>query len=330
MLLDVPSSFKRPDGIWEHHIRQSDLERFNHCPELHRRTITGEVTETENDAALIGTVCHSIYRTATEELLEGTVYPLELLLEIGMELLVKSWNQAVDQDILNQVQIESIEQAKLYVARSIVLWHDEFYDKILKPNVNKIEAIEKSFDLLCYEDEDRRIFVTGTRDLDFDGEIYDYKHSMSAKYTSQKAWQLSRYGKQPTHYCLARLLGLARLLEKTEPGEWPTVSDEERFYFSFININPEKETFNLIGEPEGLKPRTIQDLDFHVKEMLNLALLIEAQLPAWPLGARDWWCSNVWCPAWKDCRGAFIGDDPWELMEKREIKLGLKLIKGSK
>ena len=319
MMLDAPSSFRKPNGQWEHHIRQSDLERFGQCPDLHRRFLVGDVQkDREGDAALVGTAGHEVYRIAAQALVDpsgGTLYPAEQLCDLGVMVVDKLWGEAEENGTLSQMQIASLADAETDVINSVEVWCSEFYP-LLANQPYLIQGIEHQFDIKIYEDLERVLFLSGTYDLKFDDEIQDYKHSRSQKYTKQKAWELSRYSKQPTHYTFA---------DAIESGN---STEESKHYFSYVNINPEKKTLELVGEPEGLMPRTIADFEFHMQEMFSLATLIEADLPRWPLGASDWWCSSKWCPAWMDCRGKFLGEDPWQLLEKVEINLTKKRLKA--
>ncbi len=324
MELNVPSSFKRPDGKWEHHIRQSDLGTFAMCPELHRKALCGSVASQEGDAALIGSACHESYAEATRTLLQGKDVEAEALQGVAHDFLANGWLQAVEDGSLRQMQIATLDEARYLVDSYLVLWSQSVLN-ILMSNVELIETVEYRFDIKVYEDEFRVIFLTGTWDLGFDTRVWDYKHSNSDKYTKKKAWQLSRYNPQATHYSWAYdELQLANsTMADTKEGYLGTLAypdDSQLADFTFININI-KNGVQFIGPNEGIKPRTVGDCRFHLELMKSLALLIEAELPVWPLGASDWWCSSKWCPAWKDCRGKFIGDDPWDLLAKVEIDL---------
>jgi hypothetical protein len=316
MLINVPSSFKRPDGKWEHHIRQSDLGNFQHCPELHRRSLCGDLRGDEGDAALVGSACHESYAHATRTLLEGNEPVAADLLGVAHDFLANGWLEAVELGVFRQMQIATIDEARNLIDGYLVLWVQNILP-MLMANIELIDSVEYQFDIKVYEDNDRVIYLTGTWDLGFSGELFDYKHSNSDRYSKQKAWQLSRYHAQPTHYAWAHdMVALKDSNEKTLDFD----NKLELEPFTFININ-NKHGVQFIGPAEGVKIRTVGDCRFHLEVMKSLCLLIEAELPVWPLGATDWWCSSKWCPAWKDCRGKFIGDDPWGLLEKVEITL---------
>lgn len=323
MNLEVPSSFKRPNGKWEHHIRQSDLGTFAHCPELHRRALCGSVVGDEGDAALVGTACHASYAWATQTLLEGKDVSGGDLLGVAHDTLTNDWRNAEADSRLRQMQIATIDEARTLINGYLQLWSDNVLP-ILYTNVERIETVEYRFDIKVYEDDKRVIFLSGSWDLGFDGRTWDYKHSNSDKYTTKKAWQLSRYHPQATHYSWAYdETTLAKTtMEDNEQGYLGTLAypdDSQLSDFTFININNKGVTF--LGPKEGVRPRTVGDCRFHLELMKSLCYLIEAELPVWPLGPNDWWCSSKWCPAWKDCRGKYIGNDPWNLLAKAEAVL---------
>lgn len=328
MILEVPSSFKRPDGKWEHHIRQSDLSTFQMCPELHRRQMLGLTIGDEGDSAIVGSSCHEAYAVVTRLIMEGkeTTEPYsEILANVAFDYFHNAWLEAKDNETLRQVQIATLEEARKFILGCLVEWAINIMPMLIQ-NPDLIESVEHSFDLLVYSDSERDIYLTGTWDLGFNVAVWDYKHSKSMRYSKQKAWQLSRYHPQATHYAWAYDI----LSYPTQSSDTRTLEttldyddDAELEPFYFININPDSKTnkTEVLGPNEGIKVKTVGDCRFHLEVMKSLAYLIEAELPAWPLGPADWWCSSKWCPAWNDCRGKFIGEDPWNLLEKAEKEL---------
>lgn len=313
MLTEVPSSFKRPDGKWEHHIRQSDLGTFQHCPELHRRSLCGSVRGDEGDAALVGSACHESYAHGTRTLLQGKDVDATELQGVAHDYLANGWLEAVELGIFRQMQIATLDEARNLVDGYLLLWAQSVLP-MLMGNIELINSVEHRFDILVYSDDKRDIYITGTWDLGFNGELLDYKHSNSDKYTKQKAWQLSRYNPQATHYAWAKDM------IDTNGTTLNYADDLELEPFTFININ-NKNGVTFVGPNEGVKIRTVGDCRFHLEVMKSLCYLIEAELPVWPLGASDWWCSPKWCPEWNNCRGKFIGEDPWGLLEKVQVTL---------
>lgn len=315
MLLEVPSSFKQPNGKWSHHIRQSDLNRFLKCPDLHRRYLHGLVEDQEGDAAIVGTACHEAYAQGTTWLRTGRDdWTAGDVLSVGHTALERLWRAAEEQDVLRQMQVATIDEAHDQVAGCMSVWVLEVLP-MLAANIELIETIEYRFDIKAYEDSARIIYIAGTWDLGMGGALYDYKHSNGQKYTTQKAWQTSRYDAQPTIYAWAHDM----LFENEGAQATLMFADEcELADFTFINITRDKFKLQFLGPKEGIKVRTVGDCRFALQQMLALCHLIESDIPVWPLGAADWWCSSKWCPAWNDCRGKFIGEDPWHLLERAE------------
>lgn len=316
MLTEVPSSYKTPDGKWHHHIRQSDLVTFAQCPELHRRQMLGTTIDMEGDSAIIGSACHEAYASATNMIkynLQDASQIADIMSGVARDYLADTWLKSVEENNLRQVQIASIEEAWYLINKCLIYWVQDVFPWLIQ-NPDLIESVEQSFDFKVFEDDKRVIYLTGTWDLGFAGQLFDYKHSRSQKYSKQKAWQLSRYHPQATHYAWAYDM----LMDGDSLWEFP--DDSELAPFSFININPDKGV-EIIGPDDkdstkGVVIRTVGDCRFHLELMKSLAYLIEAELPVWPLGPSDWWCSSKWCSAWNDCRGKFIGPDPWNLIEK--------------
>lgn len=304
MMIDVPPSFKRPDGKWEHHIRQSDINTFLKCPEQFHRQLIDSSIKRDGDAAIVGSACHAVYAVYAIQLMSGQdVEGLSYALELGTSTIRALWGEAEENHTLYQMQIENVNVAETMVRTAVHSWFNHVLP-ILVDNAEYIEGVELSFDLpVQYGDTFvRDIYLTGTMDLKIATSIWDYKHSQSQKYTKGKAWQLSRYDPQATQYVWA---------DTILTGEIPN--------FSYVNINPSNGDIGFVE----VEKRTKGDFGFHLATMNQIASMIESDLKIWPLGASDWWCSPKWCPAWATCRGSYIGDDPWNLMDKVERKLKL-------
>lgn len=312
MLIDVPPHFKGMDGKWEHHVRQSDIKSFRQCPELHRKKLMGEVDDYENDVAIIGTACHA----GAEHYLSGKSEDYHTCLQVAAEVLTQLWNSGN----LWQVSIASLVDAMSYVKLCFRAWWDE-----VRPIIDSqpIVAVEQRFDVLVYEDVWRRVYASGTSDLWLDDSIVDWKFS-TKDYAGKDAWKHNRYDPQSTWYLWAR--------DQIELDAMPAADRQHRFTiqhdsaselldFTFCRIHREK------GEVQWLtvEQRTVADCLSLLDEVLSLCKLIEAKVSAWPLGASDWWCSPVWCPAWNQCRGKHIGDDPWGLLERKRRDAGIVL-----
>lgn len=300
--LTGPQHYRGLDGRWHHVVRQSDVNRFRQCPDLHRRHLLGLNEEWQNDSAAIG---------------QAFGVFVDACLTHG------DYNEALTQgqvDLTNSYNNPRLRTVQIYggYGEAISLYHhlcDTFRD-VLWQNYppSKIEGIEVPFKHKVYEDEQRVIEIQGTRDLDITDEIVDWKTS-SKEYSGRNAWQHERYDVQPVLYVWARML------EEDKEGIHSPRKDMFTFRYVVIHRDPvgPKDDKRYVDElPIKV---TWNDIDFLLEEIKVLCLLIEAELPKWPLGPTDWHCSSKWCPAWKDCRGKYLGDDPWKLMENVELKV---------
>lgn len=316
MLLDAPSSFRGLDGRWVHHFRQSDVTRFRQCPELHRTSLLGLLPEMQNDSAAVGTAMHA-----------GADYSLKCLLseqdaewDEAVAVAVKSWHDAWHSEGFNITEIATIEEGALLAADCLERWWDLV---LLKTILNRLEPVasETQFIVTAYEDHERVIKLAGTQDFWYTNGIMDWKSS-NRQYSGRDAWKYERSYSSVQHvlYSWARVL-----LEGTEPESILAADYKRKLYgFTYVVLprNPGKDQLPPI-DMLHIVP-TAGDARFLLQELLNLALLIEAQLPSWPLGPSDWWCSNKWCPNWDGCRGLTQPPDPWGLMAKVEVKLDRK------
>ena len=298
--LNAPPSFKRPDGRWEHHVRQSDIERVRQCPELHRRSLYGLVEDRDNDSAVVGTCLHLAYAYMLGDVLGGGEPNISDACEIALTKLTELWPTC------NNVQIANLSIAQQQIANCLRTFYVELLPVAMK---GEPIAVERQFDIKVYEDEERDLYIAGTSDLWLESETWDFKHSTTS-YLGSNAWKKQRYHPQPTVYQWAR--------DMIENGEnvlaYPP--DAEMLPFSFVVINREKYTSEVLKIE-----RNVGHCRAILMECLAIATMIEAELKTWPLSPDDWHCSPDWCPAWSDCMGKHLGGDPWGSMERRRINL---------
>lgn len=278
------------DGRWIHRIRQSDIKRYEHCPESHRRHLLAWDPPLNNDSAILGTV----FAVYPETRLWGSTH--KTARETVVRVLAEKWHEPG----LNQVTFDSLQHATKLLAKACDTWNDEILPKIPKGSIP-----ERQFSVKAYEDKERVILLEGTSDLWLpNGEIWDWKFS-GRSYIGQHAWKNERYDPQPVHYCLARTL-----VEHSNPGR-----------FTFVNIRrDDTKGMNRAPEVEWLPVEiTLGDFQFHMNRLYNMATNIERMGfdRPWSLNPTDWWCSSTWCPSWDECRGKFIGHDPWGNLAKR-------------
>lgn len=311
MQLEVPSSFKRPDGVWEHHIRQSDINRFRMCPDLHRAMVWREVKDFESDAAIVGTAAHEAYRAVLAAAQEGWALGLGDAMDTAVTVLQGLWEEARDTGTFTQTKFASYNDAVAALATCLELFYNEALPWILTNYT--IETLERQFDVKVYSDGKREIYISGTWDVGASQGLIDFKNSASDKYSASKKWELDRYDIQSTMYCWAddmiNLDGGDTLRFKPEDLLQP---------FHFVNMNYKK------GKVEVLEmKRTVADCRFLLIEMNRLVELLESNLLRWPLGPDGWHCSPIWCPRWNDCRGKTLGPDPWGTLQRKQEELGL-------
>lgn len=306
-MIESPQHYLK-DGIWYHHFRQSDIARFRECPEKHRRHILGLAKEWQNDSAVLGTAFHLF---VSEVLEHGNV---SHAWHVGMDLLCKLWEQPG----LQNVQIfGGLDDAKYLYGHICKVW----CDNVLPDIPIEVMAVEKQFDVLLYTTRSsttglqRDVFLMGTSDLWLPAmKVWDWKTSTHG-YSGRNGWEHERYGIQPTVYLAARHL--------VEHGYLPTDNDDSlgEFTYKVIHREPQGPKNNKRFLDSLSVERTMQDVYFLQSELESMAELIEADLPAWPLRPTDWHCSNKWCESWSQCRGLWLGKDPWKLMEKVQDKI---------
>jgi hypothetical protein len=271
--------------------------------------------EQQNDSAAIGTAMHA----GAEGALRGILDDGEADWDTCLQLCVESWWQAWHSPTFNVTEIASIDEGANLAANCLERW----WDLVLLPELLAMELVstEQRFNVLAYEDDKRIVRLCGTQDCWTTADIFDWKSS-NRTYSGKEAWKYQRGYSSVQHilYAWARLL-----IEGADP-EYVLAQDTERAMYRFTYVvlprNPGKDQLpaldRLTVEP------TVGDAKFLLSELMSMAMLIEAQLPHWPLGPSGWWCSNKWCPNWDNCRGQYLPPDPWGLAAKVEDQLARK------
>jgi hypothetical protein len=313
MLLEAPSSFKRPDGVYEHHIRQSDINRFRMCPDLHRAELWGEVEDFESDAAIVGTAAHLAYNAVLGAAGEGWDLGIGDAMQTAVTALQGLWGGPR----FMQAKFSSLDEATAALATCLELFYNEALPWILTNYT--ITSLEKQFDVLIYKDGKREIYISGTWDVGAEQGLIDFKNSASDKYSASKKWELDRYDIQSTMYCWAEDMMALALEEGATKKTTDFANDSLLQPFHFVNMNWKKRKVEVLE----IQNRTVADCKFLLVEINRLVELIESNLLRWPLGPDGWHCSPIWCPRWNDCRGKVLGPDPWKTLERRQTELGL-------
>lgn len=289
-----PQHYRDMNGHWYHTVRQSDINRFRQCPELHRRHLQEGLADWQNDSAAIGSALG--------------IFLLEALTHgdgnVAAEAAHRSLEEMWASPNLREVQIfGGLPEAHAYLDHLIDTFIAELWNNY---PAQEIVGVEVPFKHVVHKDSKRTIFIQGTRDLDTRTGITDWKSSDKA-YSGRDAWKHQRYDVQPVMYVWARAI--------------ESSGDIVPFEYIVIHRDPQgpKDNKRLIDSltidvTEG-------DIDFLKDEIIRICKLVEAELDQWPLGPTDWHCSSKWCRAWSTCRGKYLGDDPWGLMANVEIKV---------
>ncbi len=303
MLLDVPSSFHRPDGRWEHHFRQSDVSRVRQCPDLHRRELYAKPARAQSDAQLVGTAVHEGIALAAGLLMDDRQPSLSYCLDVVHACIEDAWPEC------RKLSYAGLTHALTASATGL----HAFWNGLL-PQLEQttVLAVERQFDILVYEDSSRLVYISGTYDLGLPDVTIDHKTSNGKSWTRDE-WKVQRYNAQSTIY------SWARDMETCEQGR-PTLSfaQEDKllpFTFHVMNLKTQGTEFVTVQ-------RTVGDCAMMLEELLGIAAMVEARLDRWPLRPDDWHCSPVWCDAWSECRGRHLGPDPWGLLAKRALMTG--------
>jgi len=260
------------DTRWHHIWHQSDLKTLDMCPQRALLMWTGQVTDFEGDAAVLGTACHN----AVEQLItvpDGMMAaPVHLSDESRIELFeafhhhldelvptITRWNSYKTKDELIEVGTAKLEA-----------WFTQVYPKLTPLQV------ELPFDEVLYEDEERVVRMAGRIDLvDSNMGLVDWKFP-KRDYTRTK-WEYERWDIQSTTYC------------------WATGHPTMTFYVVY-------------GHDGGVSSMTIergeQDFQFLRRKVEAASRLVErTDLEVWPLNDAGWWCSEKWAPCWSVCKG---------------------------
>jgi len=255
----------------EHRFRQSWANTFLDCPEAARTQMNGTAIDKTNSSMVRGTVVHEAIEKALLARMAGTEFSLEDILSSYEE----AWEEYVDEiDFWLEPEAKVQEMGALQTQ----VWFNEVF-----PDLNPV-GVEKTFEFTLYQDEKRRINLHGTRDLDEENMTWDWKTGRA-----KNAWEVRRNNIQSMIYTLARA-------HEQQDFETPQP-------FTFCHLDKGKlQNIEVI--------RTPGDWDSLIPFFINIAELIEARLPTWPLRYDGWRCSDKWCGNFMNCRGKHIGESP--------------------
>jgi hypothetical protein len=273
--------------IW---LRQSGLEEYLLCPERARRKWFEGLEDPTNDAAATGTAMHAA--------IEGQ---LKLRRDLG-----ESFTTWVMIDIakakfdeLHNAGIKYVKAdyatAMQFIETGIPAWRAYIEPYVV---VDEHLKLEWEFDVPLMTWRARRPYVstadkwdirlTGTSDCIDIRRIYDWKTWGQTK----KQWELQRKSVQATVY--AHAAAHEGLLE------WPI-----DFSFAAIKKLKTKEFAELIPVK-----RTESHVDWLCQQIHGLLTLWDSvgEEGPWPLVDTHSLCSDKWCPAWAQCKGALVSN----------------------
>ena len=255
----------------EHRFRQSWLNTFLACPEQARTLRNKTATDVAGSKMVRGTVVHAAIEAALHARMAGE----ELTYEDVLEVFHMEWDNHVDDIQKWNKEATTAESTVALAVQMLSVWYEQVF-----PDLDPV-GIETPFEFILHEDENRRIFLHGTRDLDEPNLTWDWKTG-----NHDAEWMVRRNDLQSMIYTLAR----AR-----ERGD---LESPQPFRFCYLT-NGELEIIDVT--------RTPQDWAALVPMCNSIADLIEARLPSWPMRYDGWKSSDDWCPNWAACRGKHLG-----------------------
>jgi hypothetical protein len=255
----------------EHRFRQSWLNTFLACPEQARTTRNGTAIDVAGSKAVRGTAVHAAIETALLARMAGQ----ELTVDTLIEAFHWSWDSLVG-TIGKWNKEATTPETTIPMGETMVnVWYQEVFPYLAPVGV------EQYFEFVLFEDEARRITLTGTRDLDESDLTWDWKTGQH-----DREYLIRRNDLQSMIYTLARA------------HECGDLESPQPFRFCYL-ANAEVEIIDVT--------RTPQDWAALVPLCNSIADTIEAKLPSWPLRYDGWKCSDDWCPNWANCRGKYLG-----------------------
>lgn len=274
----------KPSPKPSYEFRQSDLSTAETCLEQFRRNYWGDpLPETNTSAQVRGTICHEAVEHVGAMMLNGQAPSVDDLMNKSRESIADWFGVVTRWD-------QKPERVEADIEASLDVWWN-----LVRPQLSMPTAVEVTFRHLLFEDERRRVFLTGTPDWhDEELGVCDWKFPGSLP-DKRDDWKLQRWDIQSTAYT------------------WAAGQDDVERGF---DITPAVRDFHRIHISQGdVHWVTIQRggehwLALHDK-VAALVDLIEANLGAWPQNWETWKCSPKWCDHWSDCRGAYLGDNPW-------------------
>lgn len=311
-------SVRNEDGSWEHYFRQSDISTFRMCPEMHRVERLKLVPDRDSDTAGIGSAAHDGIKEVLDYSRQGKPIDVEQATAVALW----SWCEIWENEELVRTEIGSLKEGERLIRDVMKRFMQFVYAEVLA--TNQVLETERQFTVPCYGDDKRTIYLQGTWDSRYEWDIQDWKTS-NKWYSGRDKWKYDRHYASVQHLVYPWAAEL--LVVGNDPLEVEDNKEQLKHSFTYYVVprrptqKPKSDTPTVpMSDKLQIRP-TVGDVKFLMEEMLSMALLIEAELPVWPLGPTDWWCSSKWCSNWDNCRGKHLGADPWGLLEKMNAKV---------
>jgi hypothetical protein len=256
----------------EHTIHQSWLNEFLLCPERARLGSAHEYPREEDDATARGTAVHASIEAVLIDCLD-----FNSALQAGVD----TFETLAAEPGFAWKKVKTKKTALEHVQGGFTSW----YRHVL-PTLGSTVWCEERFDFVLHEDDQRVIRIAGTVDYAEQYGLADWKLTANTdKYGKRDGWQQKRWAVQPTFYAAAAY----------EAGLFPR---SEAVPFAFWALSP------MGRKPQLLRAdRTWEHVQWLKQQLVFAAVTIEADLPVWPVNDQHALCSELWCPAWHDCKG---------------------------
>jgi len=269
-------SYVMEDGRWCHKLHQSWLNTLTLCPERARLEGVGLMPELETDAASAGTAVHA----AIETNLESGGLSLEDMVSIARQ----SFQDAVDGPHFEWKKYTP-DQVDAFMVSCLSNWVAHVEPTLMGLDIQT----EVVFNLPLVDDDQRVITLGGMMDVLCSTKVIDWKTNGSREYAE---WEYKRWAVQPTMYTWAA----HQLTGHTLPFEYVVME------------KPSKR------RPDGIHRFTVErgpeDWSWLAVQAVDAARLIELELDTWTKNDTHALCSPKWCPAWMQCKGAYVGAAP--------------------
>lgn len=263
-------------------LHQSFLGEYLLCPERARQQWFKEVEDLPTDSTAIGTALHSFAEVILRDGSHGD----------AVSSAMAAWEYEKSLPGFRFVKVAKESTALKHIENACDLWLARVYPQLGHPLL-----VEYKFDFLFQEleieGEHVEVRLAGAIDFADEEGLWDWKSaSRMDKYTpgfGGEGWKLKRWGIQPTVYCHAASL-------RGGIDSWSN--------FTFAAVSKTNRTVQYLFVERGPE---------HARWLLrltaNVARMIVAGPPEWPLNDQHALCAPDWCPAYANCKGKALAGD---------------------